>query len=415
MPILQSQTSVSQLQETLTLQIAQSADALTALRRELHQHAELALQEFQTALIIERELDALGIPHVRVGETGVLGTITGKIPSDRVIALRADIDGLPVQEIGDVPYRSLTDGVMHACGHDSHVASLLGAARALTQNVDQLHGEVRLIFQPAEETGFGAKDFITAGALKGAQRVFGLHAAADLPIGTISVTPNINMAAVDHVQVEVQGKGAHVSRPHQGSDALYIASHIVVGLQALVARRTSPVEPVILGIGKLHSGTAYNSVAETAVLEGTTRTVSHESRAQARADIDRLANNVAQTYGGSVKVTWRDVTPPVINPPEVTNEVLAIAASLGSHITVINNRGLSLGGDNFAEFQLELPGVYAFVGTRNPAIPNSTSSHHNGRFDIDEAALPIAALLYASYALWWVNGGGASEASGSTS
>lgn len=388
---------------TITTDLKASASALTDLRRELHQHAELALQEFETAKIIERELDLAGIPHRRVGQTGVLGIIKGGQPGHGVIALRADIDGLPVQQINDVPYRSLTDGVMHACGHDSHVASLLGAARDLSRNAASLRGEVRLIFQPGEETGHGAKDFIEAGVLQGVQRVFGLHAAADLPVGTISATPHINMAAVDYVRIEVQGKGAHVSRPHQGSDALYVASHIVVGLQALVARRTNPVEPVILGIGRLNSGTAYNSVAETAVLEGTTRTVSPESRAKARADIDLLAANIAETYGGSARVIWRDVTPAVINPPEVTREVAAVAAGIGPEITVIANKPLSLGGDNFAEFQLEVPGVYAFVGTGNPRVVNSTNSHHNGNFDIDETALPIAAALYANYALWWLN------------
>ena len=390
----------------VTAELKASAAALTDLRRELHQHAELALQEYKTAEIIERELDLAGIPHSRVGQTGVLGIIKGARAGNNVIALRADIDGLPVQQTNDVPYRSLTDGVMHACGHDSHVASLLGAARVLSQHAASLSGEVRLIFQPAEETGHGAKDFIEAGVLNGVQRVFGLHAAADLPVGTISATPHINMAAVDHVRIEVRGKGAHVSRPHQGSDALYIASHIVVGLQALVARKTSPVEPVILGIGKLQSGTAYNSVAEVAVLEGTTRTVSQESRAKARADIDLLAANIAEVYGGSAQVIWRDVTPAVINPPDVTLEVAAVAAAIGPEITVIANKPLSLGGDNFAEFQLEVPGVYAFVGTGNPEVLNSTSSHHNGNFDIDEAALPIAAALYANYALWWLSSSG---------
>lgn len=376
---------------------------LTDLRRQFHEHPEVALQEHWTALRIEAELDSLGIPHERVGATGVLGTITGAGEGNGSIALRADIDALPVHETNDVPYRSINDGVMHACGHDAHITVLLGAATVLQGARDAFGGTVKLIFQPAEETGYGARDFVAAGVLDGVQRTFAMHAASDLPTGTLAVVEGLNFAAVDHFVITVNGKGAHVSRPNLGADALYIASSIVVGVQGLVARRTNPVEPVIIGIGKLHSGTTYNALAETAQLEGTTRTVTPETRERVRADVVALAEQTAGLFGAGVDVQWREVTPAVVNPADVTAEVTEVARRLSP--AVLTDRPYSLGGDNFAEFQQRVPGVYAYLGTGNPHVPNTQNSHHNGNFDLDEAALPLGAALYAEYALWWLTEG----------
>ena len=382
-----------------------SKDDLIRLRRELHRHPELALQEFQTAEMIERELDLAGIPHSRVGATGVLGVIFGEQSGNGVIALRADIDALPIQETNAVDYRSQTDGVMHACGHDAHTASLLGAAKLLSANRAHFGGEIRLIFQPAEETGKGAADFLEAGVLDGVDRIFGLHSAPDLPLGTIGVTPGLNNAAVDQFRILVHGKAAHVSTPQQGTDALYAASHIVVAMQGLVTRRTSPVEPVILGVGKLHAGTTYNAVAEDAELEGTTRTISQEMRLQVRDWIDQTAQNVAALSGAKAQVFWTDVTSALINDPQASLEVGKVAAGLGPNIHIVTDRPLSLGGDNFAEFLRKVPGCYAYLGTSNPLRPETQNSLHNGSFDLDEDALVLGARLYAAYAKWWLTGG----------
>ncbi len=378
------------------------AEYLTRLRREFHAHPELALEETWTASRIEKELDALDIPHQRVGATGVLGKITGERAGEGSIALRADIDGLPVHETLNVPYRSTQPGVMHACGHDAHITALLGAARNLTQVRNAFAGEVKLIFQPAEETGYGARDFIEAGHLDGVERAFAMHAASYLPVGSVAVVEGLNFAAVDHFVLTVGGKGAHVSRPQEGSDALFIASQIVVAAQGLITRRTDPVEPVILGIGKLHAGTAYNALAQTAHIEGTTRTVTDESRIRIRNEFLDLARAIASSYGADIDVTWREVTPAVINPATVSAEVSAVVERIA---TLTRDRPYSLGGDNFAEFQQVVPGVYAYFGTGNPSVPNSQNSHHNGNFDMDEAALPLAASVYAEYALWWLGEG----------
>lgn len=380
------------------LHIREEKPYLIALRREFHQHPELSLREFRTAGRIEEELDRFEIPHVRVGETGVLGTLRGSGKGDGVVVLRADIDALPIRETSGADYSSLTPGVMHACGHDAHTACLLGAAKLLAKHRDCFGGEVRLVFQPAEEVGRGAKPFIEAGALDGAERVFGLHVASDLPAGTVGLKPGLNNAAVDHFRVSVRGKSAHVSTPHLGVDALYIASQTVVALQALVTRCTSPVEPVIIGVGKLDAGTTYNALAESAVLEGTTRTVSQESRERVRELVSRTVQNTADTYGGSVEIEWTDFAAPLVNDRQVCGEAAAVAEQLlGSK--VITDRELSLSGDNFAEYLLHVPGAYAYLATADPKLPHTMSPGHNGNFDIDEETLVSGAGLYAGYAL----------------
>lgn len=375
---------------------------LSSIRRELHRHPELGLQEYHTAEIIERELDRAGVEHRRIGATGVLGIIRGTNPGGQVIALRADIDALPIQEQNEVEYRSEVDGKMHACGHDAHTAMLLGAAKLLAGRRGQLGGEVRLLFQPAEETGGGAADFLAAGALDGAGRVLGLHVAPDLPLGTVGVKPALNNAAVDGFQIIVRGKSVHVSTPELGADALYIASHIVVGLQAQVSRRTSPVEPVILGIGKFHSGTTYNALAETAVLEGTTRTVSAQARARAREQVEATARGIAAIYGGTAEVIWDDICSAVINDCGAAAEMKRLVESERGDLKVKTDRPLALSGDNFAEYLLHTPGIYVQLGTANPAYPATLRSIHNGGFDLDEDALPIGAWLHAAYAAWWL-------------
>lgn len=370
---------------------------LIGLRREFHRYPELGLHEFRTADRIEEELDRIAIPHTRVGDTGVLGILKGGKGAGSIIALRADIDALPIQETHETDYCSAVPGVMHACGHDAHTACLLGAAKLLSKCRAELAGEVRLIFQPAEEIGQGAKPFIEAGALDGVERIFGLHTAYDLPAGAVGLKPELNNAAVDHFRIEICGKAAHVSTPDLGADALYIASQLVVGLQALVTRCTSPVDSVVIGVGKLSAGTTYNAVAESAVLEGTTRTVSQEQRYRLRDLVNQAAKNTAAIYGGKAELVWTDFTPPLINDPQVCEEAAKVVNRLGG--TVVTDRALSLSGDNFAEFQLYVPGAYAYLGTGNPELPHTLISNHNGSFDIDESALPLGAALYAGYAM----------------
>lgn len=380
-------------------QIEAEHDYLIALRREFHQYPELSLQEFRTASRIEEELERFGIEHTRVGETGVLGILRGEGEGDRTIALRADIDALPIQETNPVEYASKNPGVMHACGHDAHTACLLGAAKVLARNRNTFGGEIRLIFQPAEEIGQGAKPFVEAGVLNGVQRVFGLHTASDVPSGFVGVKPGLNNASVDHFRIEIHGKSAHVSTPQLGVDALYIACQTVVALQALVTRCTSPIEPVIIGIGKLNSGTTYNALAELAVLEGTTRTISHEARKQIQDSVTKIVEDTAGFYGGSAEIIWTDFAAPLLNDPQVCKAVSEISNRFWKEGSVITDRALSLGGDNFAEFLLHVPGTYAYLGTGNAAIPATMNPAHNGCFEIDEEALLLGTSLYVGFVL----------------
>ena len=380
-------------------ELDQEKGYVTALRREFHQYPELSLQEFRTAARIEEELDTFDIPHIRVGDTGVLGTLRGTGAGDGVIVLRADMDALPIQEAGAGEYCSLTPGVMHACGHDAHIACLLGAAKLLARHQEDFGGEIRFLFQPSEEIGQGAKPFVESGVLEGADRVFGLHTAPDLPVGTVGLKPGLNNASVDHFRIEIQGKAAHVATPQLGVDALYIASQIVVALQALVTRLTSPVEPVIIGVGKLNAGTTYNALAESAVLEGTTRTISQESRERIKNQVTKSAKSIADIYGGTAVLQWTDFAAPLINDRQVCTEAAAIVEEVWGSGRVIADRELFLSGDNFAEYLLYTPGAYAYLGTGNPNLPHTVVAHHNGNFDIDEDALVMGMGLYAEYTL----------------
>lgn len=400
---------------------------LVELRRDFHLHPELSMKEYRTATRIEEELDKLGIEHYRSTETGVIGLIRGTGESqpakksgvdeadsntghqnstregkDRVVALRADIDALPILEKDDRAYCSKTEGIMHACGHDVHNASLLGAAIILANNSDKFAGCVKLIFQPGEEIGAGAQTMIKNGEVKGVERIFGLHVAPDLRCGEVGITTGINNASVDHFRIEIEGKATHVSTPHLGTDALYIAAQIVVALQGIVTRTTSPIDPVVIGVGILHTGTSYNIVSGSGVIEGTTRTTSTKTRQEVKEKVERTAKNIAEIYGGNAEVIWTDYTSPLINDEKVSSEVREIIGDiLGENAA--KTRPISLGGDNFAEFILEIPGAYAYLGTSNEAIPNSLRQIHNEGFDIDENALDIGAALYAEYALRWLN------------
>ena len=375
---------------------------LIETRREFHQNPELSLKEFRTATRIEEELTKFGIKHSRVGETGVLGILKGDKPSDKVLLLRADIDALPINEVGAVEYISKNPGVMHACGHDAHTTCLLAAAKILSEKKSEIAGEVRFVFQPAEEIGKGTQPFIEANVLEGVDRVFGLHCAPDLPLGTVGLTPKLNNAAVDHFTISVKGVSSHVSLPHKGVDALYVASEIVVAVQALRTRLNSPLEPMIIGIGKFNAGTTYNALAANAVLEGTTRTISKESRAKIKTEINRCVKNIAEIYGATATVEWEGFTGPVINDPEVCEEVAALVDETFGKGHVVKDREISLGGDNFADFIEEKKGAYAYLGTSSDKKPCTKLPLHSDSFDLDEEAMLKGTWLHVAYALWFL-------------
>ena len=371
------------------------------LRRYFHSHPELPKEEFNTAKKIEEELDKLNIEHKRVGETGVYAEIIGTKDdkANKTIVLRADIDALPIEETNNCEYKSLNEGVMHACGHDAHTASLLVSAKILSENKNLFSGKIKLCFQQAEEIGYGARLFIDGGYLEGASRSFGIHVGSNIPVGSIVIMEGANNASVDWFRISIEGKASHVSTPELGCDAAYIISQIVVAVQSLVTRTTSPMENVLIGIGKINAGTGYNIVAENATAEGTIRVFSPEIRKSIKERLENLVYSISQIYGAKAHIEWKDFTSPLINDSIATKEAQIVARKLFEKDKIITSRKPSLGGDDMAEFINKVPGVYAFVGTRNEAIENTTVAHHNSNFDIDENGLKTSIKITTLYAL----------------
>ncbi|MPM05720.1 putative hydrolase YxeP [bioreactor metagenome] len=379
--------------------VIKEKDYITSLRRYFHKHPEESLKEYNTAKKIEEELDKLNIPHKRVGATGVLGIIKGKNESNRILAIRADIDALKVPDSKDVEYKSQSNGYNHACGHDGHTASLLGTAKVLKEKEKELNGEVRLIFQQAEEVGQGAKVFIKEGYLDGVEEILGAHVASHLEVGKVSVTSGPISASCDYFKITVKGKGGHVSAPHLSTDALYIASQIVVNLQSIVSRQTDPVDTVVVGVGLIRGGTTYNTVAEEIVLEGTTRSFTFESREKTNKSVEKIAKSIGEIYGAEVIVEFRDYASPLINDEKVSEEVAVIASDIVGKENVITNSPKRLGADDFAEFLIEVPGSYIHVGTKNLKNANTSVAHHNDLFDIDEEGLLVITNIEVEYIL----------------
>lgn len=372
---------------------------LIDLRRWFHQHPEQSLKEYKTCAKIEEELDAFGIEHTRVGETGVYAIIKGELAGNKVMALRADIDALAMQDLKDVSYRSTHDGFAHACGHDAHAATLLTAAKILNSKKHEFGGEIRLFFQQAEEIGQGARQFVQAGLMKGVDRVYGAHVSSAIESGKVSLTAGPQNASCDYFKIKVHGKGAHVSTPHEGIDALYIASQIVVNLQSIVARSTDPTDTVVVGIGVLKAGTQYNIIAEHAELEGTTRSFSKASREKTNGLVCKIAKEIGAMYGAEVDVHFESFAAPLVNHKQAADETSVIADRLVGSENVIHNLGKRLGADDFADYLEEACGVYAFVGTNNPEKENTDVAHHHGLFDLDEEALLLSCNLYVDYTL----------------
>lgn len=381
--------------------IEQDKDYIISLRRWFHSHPELSMKEFETAKRIEKELNAIGILARRVGGTGVLGVLKGRKGPGRRVVLRADTDALPIQDEKTVPYASQCPGVMHACGHDAHTAALLGAARALKKLEDSLSGEIGFVFQPGEEYGKGAVLFLQDGALEGADRSFGVHMQSNLPVGQVAMNLGAENASVDHFTIQIHGRSAHVSTPELGADALYAAAQIVTALQGLVGRLKSPTDPALIGVGVLRAGEGYNIVAREAVIEGTVRCFSEETRAMINGKIADTARGVAALYNTTAEIETESFTRALINDARVYAETAPLVEKVVGRGNLVVKE-LSLGGDDMAEIMAVVPGVYAFVGSGSEAVPGSRLAHHTPGFDIDERCLTIAASLYVESALFWL-------------
>lgn len=386
--------------------VLEQKEYLANMRQYFHAHPEVSLQEYHTCEKIEEELNLAGIPHRRVGETGVYAWIDGKKETadqkkaSRIAALRADIDALAMEDLKTVSYRSSNPGVCHACGHDAHAATLLTAARILKSKEQEFSGQIRLFFQQAEEIGAGARLFVQDGLLEGVSRVFGAHVSSRLESGKIALTAGPQNASCDYFKIKVTGRGAHVSTPHLGVDAAYVASQIVVNLQSIAARSTNPLDTIVVGVGVMRAGTQYNIVAEHAELEGTTRTFLPEVREFTNRRVREIAEQTAHMYGAEAEVEFKDFAAPLINDPQVVKEVTAVTEQLIDREQIVGDFEKALGADDFADYLAVTKGMYAFVGTHSEKKPGSGVAHHHGLFDVDEEALLLSCNVYVDYALW---------------
>lgn len=384
------------ISKKISFVIQESNDELIELRRTLHQEPELSFEEVKTTAFVCDYLEQLGIPYRKTEPTGVIAEINGGFPG-KTVALRGDMDALSVQQLNQhASYASKIDGKMHACGHDAHTAMLLIAAKALVEVKDELKGNVRLLFQPAEEIGEGAKALVAQGAMEGVDNVFGIHIWSQMPTNTVSCTPGPSFAAADIFKVHFVGKGGHGAMPEDCIDAAIVASSFVMNVQAVVSRTIDPQQPAVLTIGKMDVGTRFNIIAENAVIEGTVRTFDAATRDHIEKEIEQYANTVANMYGATAKVEYIRGTQTVVNDEASALRVQQVAAaSFGE--AVIYHEKPTMGAEDFSIYLDHAPGSFALVGSGNPE-KGTDWAHHHGNFDIDEDALKTGAQLYAQYA-----------------
>lgn len=375
----------------------QNAHDVIKIRRHIHANPELSYQEYNTASYVAEQLKAIGIsPKEGVAETGISALIEGKNPNKKVLALRADMDALPIVEANDIEYKSKNEGVMHACGHDAHTASLLGAAKILNALKDQFEGTVKLIFQPGEEKNpGGASLMIKDGVLKdpAPQSILGQHVMPLIPVGKVGFREGMYMASCDEIYLTVKGKGGHAAVPELCIDPVLITSHIIVGLQQIISRNASPKTPTVLSFGKVIANGATNIIPDEVTIAGTFRAMNEEWRAEAHKIISRMAEGIASAMGGSCEVNISKGYPFLKNDPALTQQARKFAEEYLGKENVLD-LDLWMGAEDFAYYTQQIPACFYRLGTRNEA-KGITSYVHTPTFDIDEDALEIGAGMMA--------------------
>jgi amidohydrolase len=372
---------------------------LVATRRDLHAHPELGFQEHRTASLVAERLAALGYEvETGVGRTGVVGLLRGSAAAsgdkpERTVLLRADMDALPIAEANDVPYRSTVPGVMHACGHDAHVAIGLAVARRLAVSRAAWRGAVKFAFQPAEEGGNGALAMIEDGALEAPKvdAAFGLHIMNNIPIGSVAATCGPIMGSVDKFTVRIRGRGGHAAMPHEAVDPVLAAAHVVSALQSLVSRATDPFDQLVVSVTQIKAGDAFNVIPELAELGGTVRSMGGRLYEEAPRRLTAIVTGVAGGLGCSAEVDYVRQTPAAVNNEAMTGLVARVAAGLVGEQAVLTT-ARTLGGEDFSFFLERVPGCFAWVGSQN-RVKGYDAPHHSPRFDIDEEAMLIGADL----------------------
>ena len=374
-------------------EIQKISEHIYSYRRDFHQYPELSFQEYRTAETISKHLESFGIEHrTGVGKTGVVGEIVfGDGPT---IALRADMDALPIQEVGDLKYKSKNEGVMHACGHDGHMAILLGAANALSKNKKLKKGKVRFIFQPAEEGAGGARYMIKDGCLDQVDEIYGLHLWNYQPVGEIGVKNGPIMAAADMFDIIIKGKGGHGATPQGTVDAIVVASNLITMLQTIVSRNTNPLDNTVVKIGEINGGQNFNVIADEVKLTGTTRAYTENNRNMIKKRMQDIIDGVSKSFGAEIVLKYKEGYPPTVNHEDPTKLVLEASS-------MVVGKGacypyLSMGGEDFSYYLQKVPGCFFFVGSAPDKNNILSTPHHCSHFDIDERSLLIGASVYVN-------------------
>jgi amidohydrolase len=369
---------------------------LVEWRRTLHQRPELGFNEQLTAQFITQKLTKWGVEHqTEVAQTGIVAVIKGDRPGP-VLGIRADMDALPIQEANQVPYRSQHDGIMHACGHDGHVAIALGTAYYLSQHRSELAGTVKFLFQPAEEGPGGAKPMIEAGALENPRpdAIIGLHLWNNLPLGTVGVRSGALMAAVELFDCTIEGRGGHGAMPHQTIDAIVVGAQVVNALQTIVARNLDPIQAGVVTVGSFHAGKANNVIAHSAHMTGTVRYFDPGLDGFFGKRVKEIIAGICQSHGATYHLDYWQLYPAVINDSGVADLVRSVAEQVVEPDIGVVPNCQTMGGEDMSFFLQEIPGCYFFLGAANPTL-DLAYPHHHPRFDFDETALSMGVEMFA--------------------
>ncbi len=375
-------------------------DEMISLRRDFHKHPELGFEEKRTAQIAENYLKECGL-EVKSGiaKTGVMGLLRGKGDGETIL-LRADMDALPIEELNNVPYKSVNKGVMHACGHDGHTAMLLAAAKVLSRHKDEIKGNVKFVFQPSEEkTPGGAIKMIEEGVMENphVDKAFGLHLGNMIPAGIIALKEGVMTAEADSFKIEIKGKGGHGAYPHTSVDPVVIASQVVMALQTIVSRETNPINPIVITVGKIHSGDVFNVIPESAELLGTVRTLDKNLARTIPEKIKRISENIAAAFRGEAKTEYVFGYPPLVNSKEETEYVISVAKKVVGEKRVVKSP-VSMGGEDMAYFLEKAKGAFFWLGSMNKE-KGLDKPHHSAYFDFDENVLPIGTEMHVRIVL----------------
>ncbi|WP_413175760.1 M20 family metallopeptidase [Anabaena azotica] len=383
---------------------ANLAPRLVEIRRHIHSHPELSGQEYQTAAFVAGVLSSSGLHVVEgVGKTGVIGELQGTQNNETVLAIRTDMDALPIQERSGLEYASRNVGVMHACGHDVHTTVGLGTAMVLSQVAQELGGKIRFLFQPAEEIAQGASWMVKDGAMNNVAAILGVHVFPSIPAGCVGIRYGALTAAADDLEIMIIGESGHGARPHEAIDAIWIACQVITSLQQAISRTQNPLRPVVLSIGKIHGGRAPNIIADQVQLLGTVRSLHPETRNQLPSWIENIVANVCNSYGAKYEVNYRQGVPSVQNDYALTQLLQSSAEEAWSSDRIQVLPEPSLGAEDFSVYLEHAPGSMFRLGV---GYEDRTINHplHHPQFEVDESAIitGVVTLAYAAYKYWQI-------------